>query len=142
MDEVIEEIGGVNSPDFTELESNIKSLVETIEKDIEIKEQEKIEQQEKEKKALEEGLKSEEKIKETETFESEYKTTMVSIQENQATGIEDLISEVQVLNGNTLSLIERMDNQNEIIIEGFLTLIISIVIAFSIKIFIDQITKW
>lgn len=140
-------------PDFTELEKSIDQLVEVVEKDFSVREQERIdlaaqEKKEKEQLLLEEKAeltevkKSEESLLEAQTFETEYKESLLLAEETQVDSMEILIGEIQTLNSNTVMQIERMDNQNELIIEASLTLIIVIVVAMSVKIFIDQVTKW
>jgi len=151
-------------PDFTGLEKSIDQLVEVVKADFAEREKEKNdlaakqkkEQAElviQEKKEKEELLKKEkaeltevksleESLLETETLETEYKTTVLSVQEDQAISLEVLIVEVQKLNSNSIMQIEKLDKQNDLIIESALSLIITIIIVAAVKVFINQITKW
>lgn len=145
--------GELISPDFSELKTSIDLLVETMGKELELRELEKKEQQEKEELLLKEqqekeeqllkdDLVNEESISEFEKAESEYKAKMATLQEDQITSIDTLIGEIQTLNENTLVSIEKMDTQNDLIVEGSLTLVITIVVVAAVKVFIDQVTKW
>lgn len=151
-------------PDFTDLEKSIDQLVDVVKKDFEEREkekndlaakakkeqaelviQEKKEKEEllkKEKEELTEVKSLEESLLETETLETEYKTTVLSVQEDQAVSLEVLIVEFQKLNANSILQIEKIEKQNDLIIESSLTLLIAIVVVAAVKIFIDQITKW
>lgn len=153
-----------NLPDFTDLEKSIDQLVEVVKTDFALREKEKNDLAAKEKKEQTEQAKLEkvaeeelllkqkeeltelekldESLLETQTLETEYKTTVLSVQEDQAVSLEVLIVEIQKLNSNSILQIEKMDEQNDLIIESALTLIIAIVVVAAVKVFISQITKW
>jgi len=164
MAETISSPEDVNLPDFTELENSIDQLVEVVKEDFAQREKEKsdlaaklkkeeaeqvkLEKQEeeefllKQQEELEEGKTLDESLLEAETLEAEYKTTLLSAEEGQTVSLETLIVEMQSLNSNVILQNEKIDVQNNLIIESSLTLLIALVVVVAVKVFIDQITKW
>lgn len=134
--------GDMISPDFSGLESSLNSLIESIQTDLESRENEKLEQKEKEEKQNEVDLSNEENLLEVQANQESYQVDLLSTEEAQAADLNLLVTEIQTLNENTLLQMEKMDNQNFLIVESSLTLVITIVIVAAVKIFIDQITKW
>lgn len=164
QDENIKSPEQINLPDFTDLEKSIDQLVDVVKKDFEEREKEKndlaakekkeqadllIQQKKekeelllKEKEELTEVKSNEEKLLEDKTLDETYKENLLSVQTLQAETSTDLLTEIQTLNSNVLLQNEKLDNQNDLIIESSLTLIITIVVVAAVKVFIGQITKW
>lgn len=139
--------------DLTDLESKLTDLVEVLEADQEQKkaEAEKLAKQEEEAKQLaEEQAKAEvenaqlteAELKEKAKADEEHAKTVMSLQESQATTLDDILSEMQTLNENVVLLHEKTDFQNEVITESAVMITIAVVMASGVKLFLEQISKW
>lgn len=139
--------------DLTDLESKLTDLVEVLEADQEQKkaEAEKLAKQEEEAKQLaEEQAKTEAEnaqlteaeLKEKAKADEEHAKTVMSLQESQATTLDDILSEMQTLNENVVLLHEKTDFQNEVITESAVMITIAVVMASGVKLFLEQISKW
>ena len=122
-------------PDFTELEQSITDLVEVIQTEQEIKAEEKIQ--------------NETTNTENSQAIANLQGQLSALQENQTLLTEAFAEQsamiagaFEELNANTLVLIEKTDLQNDLITEGSFMVTLALVIAISVKIFIDQISKW
>ena len=126
------------SPDFTNLEQTITELVEVIQQEQEIKAEEK----------AEEVLANEK----TETDLQDIQTVVQTSTESQTIIIEGLSglssqmtalsNQMNSINTTMTVLVEKTEEQNQLIIEGSFTITLAIAIVVSIKVFIDQISKW
>lgn len=126
-------------PDFTNLEQSITELVEVIQTEQEIKAEEKALEEEK---AVEESVQAETDYQNMQTV---YQTSS----ESQTLAIEGLQAEMATMNSNMEAMTvafgemnETMLKQNDLIVEGSFTITLAIAIVVSIKVFIDQISKW
>lgn len=124
--------------DLTGLETKLNELVEVMETEQELKAEEK---------ALEEeqALQEEEQAKKDEELAKENETTFQTMQTNLQTSSDTqtlILEEMKTMNTNMILLHEKTDQQNDLIIESSFTITLAIVIVVSIKVFIDQISKW
>lgn len=151
--ETPEEVVTPPAVDLTELETKLTDLVEVLEADQEQKkaEAEKLAKQEEEAKQLaEEQAKTEAEnaqlteaeLKEKAKADEEHAKTVMSLQESQATTLDDILSEMQTLNENVVLLHEKTDFQNEVITESAVMITIAVVMASGVKLFLEQISKW
>lgn len=151
--EQIDTTGQAPPVDLTNLESKLTDLVEVLEADQEQKkaEAEKLAKEEEEAKQLaEEQAKTEAEnaqlteaeLKEKAKVDEEHAKTVMSLQESQATTLDDILSEMQTLNENVVLLHEKTDFQNEVITESAVMITIAVVMASGVKLFLEQISKW
>lgn len=151
--ETPEEVVTPPAVDLTELETKLTDLVEVLETEQEQKqaEAEKLAKQEEEAKQLaEEQAKTEAEnaqlteaeLKEKAKADEEHAKTVMSLQESQATTLDDILSEMQTLNENVVLLHEKTDFQNEVITESAVMITIAVVMASGVKLFLEQISKW
>lgn len=156
-EEIIDEVPTVpivpEVVDLTGLEEKLTGLVEVLEADQEQKkiEAEKLAKEEEEAKQLaEEQAKleaenaqlTEAELKEKAKADEEHAKTVMSLQESQATTLDDILSEMQTLNENVVLLQEKTDFQNEVITESAVMITIAVVMASGVKLFLEQISKW
>lgn len=139
--------------DLTGLETKITELVDVLqaEQDAQKKEVEKLAKEEEQaKKTEEEQAKiaeedaklsaEEEQAKSLE--DEEYANTVMTLQETQAQSIDDILLEMQTLNQNAIALTEQAQNQTTIVTEGAFMITLAVVISASMKLLIEQISKW
>ena len=121
--------------DLSELEEQLSNLVEVLE------EEQRIELEEKE--ALEkEQLENEEKLLQDEEIISVHQENVLSLQETETENSSLILLELQTLNENIVLQNEKVDDLTDITVESGFMITLSIAIVMSIKIFIDQISKW
>lgn len=151
--EQIDTTGQAPPVDLTNLESKLTDLVEVLEADQEQKkaEAEKLAKEEEEAKQLaEEQAKTEAEnaqlteaeLKEKAKADEEHAKTVMSLQESQATTLDDILIEMQTFNENVVLLHEKTDFQNEVITESAVMITIAVVMASGVKLFLEQISKW
>lgn len=151
--ETPEEVVTPPAVDLTELETKLTDLVEVLETEQEQKqaEAEKLAKQEEEAKQLaEEQAKTEAEnaqlteaeLKEKAKADEEHAKTVMSLQESQATTLDDILIEMQTFNENVVLLQEKTDFQNEVITESAVMITIAVVMASGVKLFLEQISKW
>jgi len=132
-------------PDFTNLEQTITELVEVIQTEQDIKAEEKAEE-------VLENEKTETDLQDMQTVvqtSSESQTVIIeglSGLSSQMSGLSSqmtaLADQMESINTTMTILVEKTEEQNNLIIEGSFTITLAIVIVVSIKVFIDQISKW
>lgn len=125
-------------PDFTNLEQTITELVEVIQTEQEIKAEEK----------AEEVLQNEK----TETDLQDMQTVVQTSTESQEAILEGLASlsgqmsglanQMDTINTTMTILVEKTEEQNNLIVEGSFTITIAIAVVVAMKVLIDQISKW
>jgi hypothetical protein len=125
-------------PDFTNLEQTITELVEVIQTEQEIKAEEK----------AEEVLQNEK----TETDLQDMQTVVQTSTESQEAILEGLSSlsgqmsglanQMDTINTTMTILVEKTEEQNNLIVEGSFTITIAIAVVVAMKVLIDQISKW
>lgn len=134
-EEVTPPEGATPPQDLSGLETQLGELVEVLNKDQEIKAEEKI--------------LNEETNSQSSADIAHIQSQLSALQENQ-TALSNafteqtamLTAEMQTLNSNTLVLIEKTELQNGLITEGSFMITLTIIITLGLKIFIGQISKW
>ena len=113
----------------------IQELVELIK--LEREEKKELEELEKaqEEKLQEELLQDEENI-------SLYQENLLSLQEGETETSSLMLLELQTLNENIVLQNEKLEQQMDLTVEGTFMITLTIAISISIKIFIEQISKW
>lgn len=124
--------------DLTGLETKLTELVEVMEKEQEIKLEEKALEEEQALLEEQQAVKDEELAKENETTFQTMQTNLQTSSDTQTL----ILEEMQTMNANFIVLHDKTDQQNDLIIESSFTITLAIVIVVSIKVFIDQISKW
>jgi len=93
----------------------------------------------------EEQAKAEEKVllEEKETQEQEYKTQLLELTQDTSSTNDELLAEIKTLN-STIQEMREIDfkNMNEMSVVSSMTVAICIIVVMSIKVLVDQITKW
>lgn len=125
-------------PDFTNLEQSLTELVEVIQQEHELKIEEKALEEEQALLEQEQAIKDEEIATENETTLQTIQTTMETTSDTQTL----ILEEMKTMNTNMVVLHEKTAEQNDLIVESSFTITLAIVIVVSIKVFIDQISKW
>lgn len=129
--------------DTTDLQQSIDDLKEVIINDMEQQQQEK-EQEKEEQKQIEIQQKKEDELNAKKTLEEStqdkenalsYQENTLSLQEGQADSLQELVLEMKSTN-------EHLQKQNDFITESSILLMLTIMITMSVKIFIDQISRW
>lgn len=143
MDENLTGLEDVSiQPDLSVLEDSIDRLVEIAEKESLERQEEKELLQAKEEQQQLELQKNDEKLLEDETLNMDFQENLLLMETTQTETSADLLTEMQTLNASTLTLIESTNKQNDLIVEGSFSVMLSIIIVASIQSFVSQITKW
>lgn len=129
--EQIDTTGQAPPVDLTNLESKLTDLVEVLEAD-----------QEQKKAEAENAQLTEAELKEKAKADEEHAKTVVSLQESQATTLDDILAEMQTLNENAVLMQEKTEFQNEVISESAVMITIAVIMASGVKLFLEQISKW
>lgn len=132
-------------PDFTNLEQTITELVEVIQTEQEIKAEEKVLAEEELAKEVVENEESQTNLQDMQTVIQTTSESQEAILEGLASlsgQMSGLATQMDSINTTMSILVEKTEEQNELIIEGSFMITLAIAIVVSIKVFIDQISKW
>lgn len=132
-------------PDFTNLEQSITELVEVIQTEQEIKAEEKVLAEEELAKEVVENEESQANLQDMQTVVQTTSESQEAILEGLSSlsgQMSGLATQMDSINTTMSILVEKTEEQNDLIIEGSFTITLAIVIVVSIKVFIDQISKW
>lgn len=134
------------SIDLSKVEEKLEELIK-----VQTPTEEEIKKAEQEQKKAEEELKKEEQTKaeekvlleKKETQEQEYKTQLLEFTQDTSNTNEELLAEIKTLN-STIQEMREIDfrNMNEMSVVSSMTVAICIIVVMSIKVLVDQITKW
>lgn len=125
-------------PDFTNLEEKITELVEVIQTEQEIKAEEKAEEV-LENEKTETGLQDMQTVVQT---TSESQTAILDGLASLSGQMSGLATQMDSINTTMTILVDKTEEQNNLIVEGSFTITLAIAIVVSVKVFIDQISKW
>ncbi|GAB0171927.1 hypothetical protein LSPCS325_53640 [Lysinibacillus sp. CTST325] len=150
MDEQIETSGlpeqnelGLPTVDFTELETKIDKLVEVLVTDQEQKkaEAEKLAEEEKQKAVEDEKNLKEEQLKTAKDAKLQAETTEKEhdLLQSLVTAVDEMAVANEGYHAETIELMEKQHKDN---VEGFYFVGLSIVIAFAVYMFWNQLSKW
>lgn len=116
-------------------ETPIQELIDLIIEDREIEKEEKELEKAEEEKLQEEVLQDEE-------ITSGYQENLLLLQEGENETSSLMLLELQTLNENIILQNEKIDSLTDITVESGFMVVLSIAVAFSIKVFVDQVSKW
>lgn len=125
-------------PDFTNLEQSITELVEVIQTEQETKAEEKAEE-------VLENEKTETDLQDMQTIiqtSSESQTAILDGLASLSGQMSGLSSQMNSINSTMEILVEKTEEQNNLIVEGSFTITLAICVVVSMKVLIDQISKW
>lgn len=133
-------------PDFSGLENALNHLQESIEKQLEIQEEEKKQAEQEQEEIQKKEIENAEIEEENNKLIKDYQEQLLSNQANQEDVLIDILAEMQKFNEQALQMEEIQakthDQMTKLQAEGFLGIIITVVVVAAVKVFITEVTKW